>query len=187
MRYIGDVHGKMPQYLDIIKDCPESIQVGDFGYGFVPIPNLPMTHRQIRGNHDNPAIAKVSPTWIPDMHFDGTTFFLGGAHSIDKEQRIIGRDWWADEELSYLEFVKAQEIYADAKPEIVVTHDAPERVILVLFNSWYIKSRTGSALQSLLEIHKPKLWIFGHWHMSRNHVVDRTRFICLNELEYIDI
>lgn len=32
-RFIGDVHGKYPQYKLLIKDGPPSIQVGDMGVG----------------------------------------------------------------------------------------------------------------------------------------------------------
>jgi hypothetical protein len=35
--------------------------------------------------------------------------------------------------------------------------------------------------------HKPKLWIFGHWHVPFDEVIAGTRFICLPELAYIDI
>lgn len=35
--------------------------------------------------------------------------------------------------------------------------------------------------------HKPKLWLFGHWHMPFDEVVSGTRFICLAELATIDV
>ena len=40
MRFIDDVHGKIDQYLKIIADCDESIQVGDMGVGFVCLNEL---------------------------------------------------------------------------------------------------------------------------------------------------
>ena len=48
-------------------------------------------------------------------------------------------------------------------------------------------SRTRQALQAMWSAHSPELWIFGHWHKSFDHVLRGTRFICLAELEYIDI
>jgi hypothetical protein len=39
----------------------------------------------------------------------------------------------------------------------------------------------------MLEAHRPSLVIFGHWHMARDRIIDRTRFICLPELGWIDI
>ena len=64
MRFIGDVHGKMGDYLHITDGCAESIQVGDFGAGFVPLPSLDLRHRFIRGNHDRRKL-------FPDQHTDG--------------------------------------------------------------------------------------------------------------------
>ena len=48
-------------------------------------------------------------------------------------------------------------------------------------------SRTRQAFDAMMSIHRPKLWIFGHWHRSRNEMIDGTRFICLAELEHKDI
>ena len=48
-------------------------------------------------------------------------------------------------------------------------------------------SRTRQALDAMFDIHKPDLWLFGHWHDSQDRNVMGTRFICLNELEYKDI
>ena len=56
MLIIGDVHGKINEYLQLIKNRKHSIQLGDFGVGFVDIPELPINHRFIRGNHDNPEL-----------------------------------------------------------------------------------------------------------------------------------
>jgi hypothetical protein len=39
----------------------------------------------------------------------------------------------------------------------------------------------------MFSIHKPDLWIFGHWHCDADEVIDGTRFICLNELSYVDV
>jgi hypothetical protein len=35
--------------------------------------------------------------------------------------------------------------------------------------------------------YKPETWIFGHWHLSFDKVISGTRFICLNELDAIDL
>jgi hypothetical protein len=39
----------------------------------------------------------------------------------------------------------------------------------------------------MFEAHQPKLWIHGHWHVSRNAEYNGTRFICLEELGTIVI
>jgi hypothetical protein len=43
------------------------------------------------------------------------------------------------------------------------------------------------AFQRMFEAHKPKLWIHGHWHVSRMNMYEGTVFICLPELGTIDI
>ena len=76
----------------------------------------------------------------------------------------------------------------------MVTHDCPLSVSNKLFiengksfsNKQY-KTRTGMALEAMFEIHKPKVWIFGHWHCNADEVIDGTRFICLSEFSYCDV
>ncbi|HYT42014.1 MAG TPA: metallophosphoesterase family protein [Methylomirabilota bacterium] len=202
VRFIGDVHGKYRQYKNLIKNIP-SIQVGDMGVGFIRKqgPNVGETysnppyykmikgnHRFIRGNHDNLTICKKHSQWIPDGTVENKMMFIGGANSIDREYRTEGYDWWEDEQLSTIELNNIHNIYFDNKPEIMVTHDCPEEVCYLL-NKTYLESapRTRQALQQMFETHKPKLWIFGHWHMSFEYNLFGTKFICLNELEFKDI
>lgn len=187
MRFIGDVHGKMDKYRAIALEGGISIQLGDFGAGFVSLPNMPDGHRFIRGNHDSPDVCRQSPNWIIDGCSEDGMFFLGGAHSIDKHRRIPGVSWWEDEELSYGELERIIDDYAKERPEVVISHTCPLTVISDLFGARPIGSRTEQAMSAMLDVHKPDLWIFGHWHKSVNKVIDGTRFICLAELEWMDI
>jgi hypothetical protein len=189
MRFIGDVHGKFDQYLKLIESVPESIQVGDFGAGFKPIPYIGINHRWIRGNHDNPEISKGHPNWIPDGHYENGMFFTGGALSVDAHSRTEGVDWWRDEELSYDECFSFMDKYESIHPEIMVTHDLPQTVAMQIFGNHKssIRSRTRNFLDSLFFSHKPKLWICGHWHVREDVTIDGTRFIVLGELDHIDI
>jgi len=201
MRFIGDVHGKWRRYRTIIADCPASIQVGDFGVGFID----PMTqeysanppfdamtkgdHRFIRGNHDNPTSCTRHSRWIADGTVEDDIMYIGGAFSIDREWRTEGYTWWPEEELSYGELQLLTDKYLEVKPRIMVTHTCPEVVITSLFPISYksiIPSRTQQALQGMWEAHKPDFWIFGHWHYSADKTILGTRFICLDELEYLD-
>lgn len=207
MRYVGDVHGKFRQYKRIIAGAPASIQVGDMGVGFYRFPHgeaqanpphekmLP-NHKYIRGNHDNPGVCRNQSQWIPDGHYgpETGTMFIGGADSIDKSLRIKGYSWWADEELSYAELGALMDQYERLKPRIMVTHDAPQsianEVIRPMLMQNYAKfeaTRTRQALQIMFQCHQPELWIFGHYHVSFDHVINGTRFICLAELEYKDL
>lgn len=200
MRFIGDVHGKFDQYLDIIQNVSESVQVGDFGVGFKPLPTIlgatglfeTSRHKFIRGNHDNPALCAESPNWIPDgdvFPSDGV-MFIGGALSIDKQERMEGVGWWHDEECTISKLNDCLDRYERFGPAIVVTHDCPESVTAKLFGSDGKRdypSRTRQAFDAILDICPPKLWIFGHWHRSRNEMIGDTRYICLAELEFKDI
>lgn len=197
IRFIGDIHANFKRYMDIVNDFDgDTIQVGDFGVGFAPVPELELRHRFIRGNHDNPVLCRDqnmpwSLNYIPDgMWNTNDMFFVGGALSIDQHLRTDGLNWWRDEELSYGEFTKILADYSDLKPDVMVTHDCPESIAKQLFDGQgkiFLPSITRNALQAALEIHEPKLWIFGHWHQSVDVTINNTRFICLNELEYKDI
>ena len=199
MRFIGDVHGKFSDYLALIQDGPPSIQIGDFGFGLTapghiapPIAQmLARGDRCFRGNHDNPHIAAASPVIIPPGGLVEGVFCLGGAMSVDRHLREPGVDWWLDEELSMTELYAAMDLYEAAKPDCVATHDCPASIadafLLRGYDSDTRHSRTRQALDSLLYIHAPQLWVFGHWHRPLDVVVGATRFVCLPELNVLDV
>lgn len=208
MRFIGDVHGKMDRYLSLVVGADQSIQVGDFGAGFVPLPQAhdsamdPARHRFIRGNHDNPAVCAEHPAWIPDGTAEtlpsGTRiFYLGGATSVDRHSRVEGVEWWPDEELSIaagyaaLDTYEAEVASAGRPFDVVVTHECPESIARVIFKTRRDKltdcSRTRQLLDGMLASSAPKTWIFGHWHTDIDTVIDGTRYICLAELSHIDL
>lgn len=210
---IGDVHGKWDSYARILKRLnPErSIQIGDFGWGFQPdhVGNRPANHPQsknerrveavmaqgdhkyFRGNHDNTDLCAVHQYCLPDVYYEDDTdmMIVAGANSIDKQWRVEGDTWWADEELTYDQLSDAIDEYDQNRPSLMLTHECPESIVGQLF-PWYRKeypSRTREALDSMLAIHQPDIWIFGHWHTSIDQVIGGTRFICLNELETTEI
>lgn len=205
MKFIGDVHGKFGQYKELIRDVPESIQVGDMGVGFMTWdgryrenpPHYLMTrdgadHRFIRGNHDNPEVCRRQSQWIPDGSVHKGVFCVGGGLSIDRMYRVEGLSWWPDEEIAEADWEPILADYAALKPEVVVTHDCPESIardILATFNMVKIHdpSITRVMLQRMFETHQPEVHIFGHWHQSIKIKSGRTTFICLNELETFDI
>jgi hypothetical protein len=118
-------------------------------------------------------------------------FFLGGGFSSDLMKRIQGEEWWEDEQLSTTELYNALNIYESSDCDIVVSHECPSEIAPLVFNKRRERiinpSKTSQALSSILEIRRPSLWVFGHWHISVDEIIDGTRFICLSELEYIDL
>lgn len=206
LRVIGDIHGLFRAYRNIIRNCSKSVQVGDMGVGFIryggpfhgtPSQNPPFyamakgNHRFERGNHDNPNVCKKHKFWIPDGTVEDNMMFVGGEFSIDRDYRQEGYNWWPDEQLSITEFNQVVDTYWVAKPEIMITHGCPLDVVEMVCAQRRVRffepSRTTQAFQIMFEMHKPKLWIFGHHHFSFDKVMSGTRFICLNELEYCDV
>jgi hypothetical protein len=204
LRFIGDVHGKWTRYSKLIEDCPRSLQVGDFGVGFHsrrghPVTNSPNDlmskgeHRFIRGNHDNPGFCRTHPFWVPDGETShGKVFCVGGAVSIDKDYRTEGIDWWPDEELSYGELCQVLDRYEAEKPSVVVSHEAPDCLVDRIcraggFRKLDVSSATRKMFDNMLDIHKPDLWIHGHWHVDHHTVLSGVEFIGLGELSFVDI
>ncbi len=196
MKIIGDVHTKIAKYAEIISTCKESIQVGDFGlqleWDWLE-ENVSLNHKINMGNHDFiPYLNK--PHSLGNWSYERGIFTVRGAHSIDSHRSIEGLDWFPDEELNYGESNEVYDNWVKIKPEIVVTHDCPASIAEILFgfptsgvNKEHFKSSTRELLQALFEEHQPKIWIFGHYHSHRDEVIKGTRFICLAELEYLDL
>lgn len=191
---IGDVHGQVQEYHDILlREKPEyAIQVGDFGFLKAHTWHRdtldPLKHWVNFGNHDYYPMLNVKPSlgnhsWLPSLE----VFTVRGAESIDRHHRVEGRDWFPEEALSYREAGEALTAYKAAKPRIVISHDGPESVV----NAWFfktfnvkdIKSNTRQLLQVMLESHQPEQWFFGHHHISKTESMNGTAFRCLAELQ----
>lgn len=182
---IGDIHGKIYQYHNIIKQSNKSIQVGDLGFKnhhqYV-LDNIDTNlHKVNFGNHDDYSFLNKPHSLGNYSNFDNI-MSIRGALSIDKHLRKENVDWWSNEELTYYEMQNAIDVYQKYKPSIVITHDCPNIVRHELFNITE-KSLTSNGLQIMFEIHPPDLWIFGHHHKSKKQKVNGTQFICLAELE----
>lgn len=194
---IGDVHGKYDRYHKIIRKTeyhPYTLQLGDFGFKYDTLKNVDYTkHLIIGGNHDNYDTCYNYPHFLYDFGYtklNGVDFFYyRGAYSIDRQYRTIGIDWWAQEQVSIDQFMKARELYREIKPDIVITHDCPVFMVpqYIEPNAKVYENITNWALGELYNIHQPKLWCHGHYHLSKTTVYGDTKFVCLNELETYEI
>ena len=196
MIVIGDIHGKVDRYLKLLARHrgEPSVQLGDFGIGFpgdAPLPPLPGNAWFLRGNHDNPEAARSHGNYLGDYGsrtIDGSRiFYLSGAWSCDQWQRTEGVNWWRDEELRVAELQAAVDLYEKLKPEIVLTHDGPDEAVRSLLagqaaHKELTRTSTGNALNAILEAHRPRKWIFGHWHTRFRRRIGGTEFRCLPEL-----
>jgi predicted phosphodiesterase len=207
-RVIGDCHGLKNELYSILdsvqSDITEVIQVGDLGIGFgqsdywhedLDQKLTSVNGSFIRGNHDNPSTCKEFKSWIPDGTIQNDWMFIGGAWSIDYQLRTPGISWWDNEELSSYELETIISVYELINPRVMITHDIPSSVSNSLFfregrpyaGRKIYKTRTAEALEAMFRIHKPDLWLFGHWHFDVDETIDKTRFVCLNELSYVDV
>lgn len=194
---IGDVHGKYERYHKIVsrtKENPYTLQLGDFGFKYETLKNIDSTkHLILPGNHDNYNMCYRYPHFLGDYGYTSLNrvefFYYRGAYSIDRSYRTIGIDWWEDEQVSIDQFMKARELYRQVKPKIVITHDCPQSIAaqMIPLGGRIYENTTGWALQELLNIHEPELWLFGHWHRSKTIQYGKTKFMCLDELETYDI
>lgn len=190
---IGDVHGKVYQYSHILnkldKDS-ETIQVGDFGFRTHHewhINNVDSNKHKINfGNHDDYTFLNKPHSLGNYSYLNDEIMTVRGAYSIDKEYRTEDVSWWKNEELNYQEFQEAIDFYSDKKPKIMITHECPQEIRRFLFNIEE-KSITSNGLQSMFEIYQPDLWIFGHHHKKKCELINGTKFICLGELDTIDL
>ena len=205
MIIIGDVHGHFQMFDMLVRKFTgeQIIQVGDLGIGFGPLPDQTWANNVnfIRGNHDNPERCREYESYQGDYGYDasGNFFWVAGAFSMDRDLRIEGISWWADEELSYSELGNVIDLYEFIKPDYVLTHEAPAKagkcLLYGLKGSYFAEknsstdSRTAQALQNMLDIHQPKEWVFGHYHFNHSFAVPfyNTKFTCVDELSTYEL
>ncbi len=190
---LADVHGKYKRMHEIIreKDRHEHmVQIGDLGFDFSTLNNVdPDKFKIVGGNHDNYDKIINIPHYLGDYGFttlNGISFFFyRGAYSIDRQYRTIGIDWWEEEQNNIETFMKARELYREIKPDIFLAHDCPDFMVPQYIGPYAkrYENITGWALGELYKIHQPKLFIHGHYHVSKTTQYGDTKFVCLNELE----
>ena len=72
----------------------------------------------------------------------------------------------------------------------MITHTAPDFIVeehmLTPYQQKY-NFRTEQALQSMHEFHTPKIWLFGHFHLTKTFESMGTTFVALGELATCDL
>lgn len=193
MLVIGDVHGMIDRYIDLVIDHEgPTLQLGDMGFDYEQLRILdPHQHKFFGGNHDNYDKYYSCPHALGNFgvwHADKDIFYVRGAWSIDQTYRTEGRSWWRREELNYTESTECMLMYATIKPNIVITHECPQFLGTDLFHyEPNIDTHTGLLLQQMYLEHQPEIWIFGHHHKDTNILHGKTLFQCLGELTTIEV
>lgn len=175
--------------------CDAILQVGDFGYDPAHIEGRRFLRRcdvaleafglwmfWVDGNHDNHAALGTESLDADGMGitarrirhlprgyrwaWTGVRFgALGGAFSPDWRSREENDSWWPQEVLTDADVASL----GDGPLDVLVTHDAPERVTLQSsftlepadeLRSEENRQRVGRALEAT----RPRLLVHGHWH-----------------------
>lgn len=186
MIIIGDVHGKTGLYHGIVRDLKEkTIQVGDFGFERPHrwhMANIdPDQHKVLFGNHDYYPLLHERHS-LGDFMFQDGIMTIRGAFSIDKDDLTKGFDWFEEEQLDNEKCIEVVDMFSSLKPSIVITHDCPTEVFNYM-SGRPDKTQTRQMLQVCFIHHQPDVWVFGHHHRSFETQMNRTRFVCLAELE----
>ena len=105
-------------------------------------------------------------------NIDGQTFFvMGGGDSIDKNRRIEGISWWAEEQPSMEEQYYGYDNLDKVgwKVDYVLTHTCPMKTKLHLLQKMHLVN-SSDHLENYLENVRAQLdykrWYFGHFHID---------------------
>jgi len=109
----------------------------------------------------------------------GLTFLaLGGAASIDKGHRVVGRSWWPEELITVEDIIKAQ---SGGPVDVMLTHDSPRTAPNSVTDDFrgqmeaieYFGEQAMAdcidhrdRLAEVTNVTTPRLLIHGHYHMS---------------------
>jgi hypothetical protein len=200
IRIIGDLHGaishriKGRSYFNLIAKAEYSVQLGDAGFPHKFIPDFhkkmasvdETKHVIVLGNHDDynnrvaNALCDFGVYNFPLKNGKFEFFYIRGAYSPDRASRLIGVDWWEEEQLTDEQGWDAIALYEKTKPQIIMTHDCPEEILHIFYGGDCKIDRTNRILQTCFEINRPKIWIFAHHHRNWKHDYKDTTFVCLD-------
>jgi len=188
---LSDVHGNIRHIEKLCRKYKKRpiLQLGDLGVGFIPravVEELPANFYFFPGNHDNRSEAITYKNCVGHYGDWKGIFFVSGADSIDKEWRIEGVSWWADEELTYQQGQDCINQWEASKSEVIISHDCPQ-FIAENFKLIYDRSITRNLLDSMVFVRKPRLVIFGHHHRPFLQEFKGTEFRGLGIDEHITL
>jgi len=103
-------------------------------------------------------------------NIDGMTFFnMGGAHSIDRSDRILGKSWWESELPSGMEFEHALDNLEKVnwKVDYILGHTTSNYAIDTMFKpSYKLNDSTSKFFDHVVDKTEFKKFYFGHWHQD---------------------
>ena len=188
------------------------VQAGDFAYKYDTIEKGrrfleecskgPVPWIFIRGNHDDtkwlrdfnngeligdtPIEIYPNVWWCPDgtvLQFANKTMLMvGGAISVDSDERYGGVEYWEDEGIPY------GLLYQDIpKADILVSHDAPSEVAYKVIDGTNKEDSMSDSnrrtLQEIFEASGAQTLIHGHYHHGHETDHENRKFIGLGHEE----
>ena len=88
--------------------------------------------------------------------------FMGGAESVDKENRQVGIDWFPEEVISDADI---RNLDYEGEVDIMISHTCPREFDIGIDKvEGYYRDCSRMALSYVLHHYMPKKWYFGHWH-----------------------
>jgi hypothetical protein len=165
-------------------------------------PNIKMFW--LDGNHENfDALAEDGGEWahpyweycprgtiksFPHILGQDGIMLFGGATSVDKSDRTPHVTWWPQENITYMQVVKAQQAAEGRRIKAMFTHEHPECIEYYKYakgNTRFheqakneVSKSDRLALQALKDTINPEFWFFGHHHRFHHGVVDGTKWAC---------
>ncbi len=209
---VGDLHGYWGHLNKLINQKhPDEVWVcGDFGYwpkfnntdqvteskkwNQYGIKNHDTIIRFVDGNHEDhwairdlddheimPGVFHMPRGSVLNLDDGRNVLFIGGADSFDKKSRVLGVDWFPDEYVSLNDLYK---IPKDCRIDIVVSHTCPKAFLRYVIDHNMFKANDPSYenLNQVLNIYKPTLWYFGHWHAREIGETKNCLWTCLNKV-----
>jgi len=111
--------------------------------------------------------------------------FMGGAESIDKDLRVMGRDWFPEEIITQAD-IETLPDPDEVGIDIVISHTCPREFhdeIFKVEKSSRIRAKFEDpsmlALSYILHTYRPGMWFFGHFHLVKNGTYNNTKWFCL--------
>ncbi|MBN6777542.1 metallophosphatase family protein [Pseudoclavibacter alba] len=209
----GDWHGRLEFAADAVRHAKQAgadaiIHLGDFGYQFefsylytlgLVLGDTPLFF--IDGNHENFDVLLQHPlaadgtrpltshiTHLPrgfSWQWHGHRWLaLGGAHSVDREQRETGVSWWPEERITREDIERASSMGA---VEVMLSHDSPAGVDTP---SSYppgtfpaedeaIAAEHRTRVREVVDAVKPSILFHGHFHTRYEALLNGARVIGL--------
>lgn len=105
--------------------------------------------------------------------------FMGGALSTDKDSRTQGIDYFPEEILTIGEAYKLNL----KKVDIVISHTCPNefrKELVLKYNGYDVHDGSQDTLSVILDMFKPSLWYFGHFHIAQKGIYKNTKWQCMH-------